>query len=228
MLQYPSSWLQGHSLGEKIACELRLQIIKGSIKPNTVLSENQIAAEFGTSRSPVREALKALSNEGLLRLERMGAVVLGLTAKDIEEIYDVRFLIETFILERLSMGHHEQLVDTLHKTIDKMEMAAKHANFIEFAYQDLYFHEIMIQEANHMRILHLWNNIRHIVLAALLVATERRFKGEIHEINTLMDKHRLIIKALLSRDCNYIKQVVQEHFEDTRKSVNNALLTDYK
>lgn len=223
-MQYPSSWLQGASLGEKITCELRLQIVSGSIKRNTILSENQIASEFGTSRSPVRESLKTLSNEGLIRLERMGAVVLGLTQKDIEEIYDVRFLIETFILERLSKVNHENLVTSLHKIIDKMEMAAKHHDFIEFAYQDLYFHEIMILESNHTRILHLWNNIRHIVLAALLVATERRFTSEIHEIKTLIDNHRLLVKALVSKDSSYIKQVVQEHFEDTRNSVNNTLL----
>lgn len=223
-MQYPSTWLQGVSLGEKVACELRLQIINGSIKIGSVLSENQIAAEFGISRSPVREALKTLANEGLIRLERMGVVVLGLTAKDIEEIYDVRFLIETFILQRLSMQPHENLAITLNKIIDKMEMAAKHQDYIEFSYQDLYFHEVLIEEANHTRILHLWNNFRHIVLTALLVATEKRFKEEIHEVGPLIEKHRLMVKALTSKDIQYIQQVVQEHFEDTRNTVSKTLL----
>ncbi|MFJ5717622.1 GntR family transcriptional regulator [Neobacillus sp. NPDC093127] len=223
-MQYPASWLQGASLGEKIACELRLQIVSGTIKPNTILSENQIADEFGTSRSPVREALKTLFTEGLIRLERMGAVVLGLTPKDIEEIYDVRFFIETFILERLSKIQHENLVTALNQIIDKMEMAAKHHDFIEFAYQDLHFHEIMILEGDHTRILHLWNNIRHIVLAALLVATEKRFTAETHEIKPLIDKHRLIVNALISKDSSNMKQVIQEHFEDTRHTVNNTVL----
>lgn len=222
-MQYPSIWLQGVSLGEKVTCELRLQIINGSIKIGTVLSENQLAAEFGISRSPVREALKTLSNEGLIRLERMGAVVLGLTSKDIEEIYDVRLLIETFILQRLSKHPHEDLVIKLNKIIDKMEMAAKHHDYIEFSYQDLYFHEVMILEANHTRILHLWNNFRNIVLTALLVATERRFTEEIHEIGPLIDKHLLIVNALVTEDSDYIQKVVQEHFEDTRKTVSNTI-----
>lgn len=68
MLHYPSAWLLGMSLGEKIASELRLQIINGTIPTGEILSENRIAADFGTSRSPVREAMKSLSNEGLIRL----------------------------------------------------------------------------------------------------------------------------------------------------------------
>lgn len=72
MLQYPSAWLQNASLGETIACELRLRIINGTIKTGETISENWVASEFGTSRSPVREALKTLSSEGLIRLERMG------------------------------------------------------------------------------------------------------------------------------------------------------------
>ncbi|KAB7706283.1 GntR family transcriptional regulator [Bacillus aerolatus] len=223
-MQYPSIGLQGVSLGEKISCELRLQIIKGSIKLGTVLSENQIAAEFNASRSPVREALKTLSNEGLIRLERMGAVVLGLTPKDIEELCDVRCLIETFVIQRLSAMDHEGLIHTLNKTIDKMEMAAKHRDFVELSYQDLYFHEVMIHEADHTRILHLWNNIRYIVFTALLVATERRIVEETHEIEPLIEKHRLLVSALISKDSNYIQKVVQEHYEDTRKTVNNTVL----
>jgi GntR family transcriptional regulator of gluconate operon len=222
-MQYPSSWLQGASLGERISCELRLQIIKGVIQPGIVLSENQIAAEFGTSRSPVREALKTLSTEGLIRLERMGAVVLGLTSKDIEELYDVRFLIENFVLQRLAKDPHENLVATLNKIIDKMEFAAKYHDYVEFSYQDLHFHEVMIAAVNHTRILHLWNGIRHIVLTALLVATEKRFAKDTQGAATVINNHRSIVNALVSKDAAYIEKIVEAHFEDTRKTVSDSI-----
>jgi GntR family transcriptional regulator of gluconate operon len=125
-MHYPSAWLQGASLGETIACELRLQIINGTIKPNEVISENRIAADFGTSRSPVREALKTLSHEGLIRLERMGAVVLGLSLQDLDELYDVRYLIESFAQQPLSGGNHEPVLTNLKQIIDKMELTVKH------------------------------------------------------------------------------------------------------
>ena len=81
-----------------LACELRMRIISGMIENGTVLSENKLAADFEVSRSPIREALKILASENIIRLERMGAVVVGLTDKEIKEIYDVRLLIETFVL----------------------------------------------------------------------------------------------------------------------------------
>ncbi|MEH7225512.1 GntR family transcriptional regulator [Bacillus sp. JJ1566] len=222
-MEFPSIALKGTSLGEMISSELRLKIINKSITPGTVLSENSIAEEFGTSRSPVREALKTLSNEGLIRLERMGAVVLGLSRKDIEELYDVRYIIETFVIERLSKMEHQEIIKKLNKILDEMIIAAKYNHYIEFTIQDLKFHELMIEAANHKRMLHLWNNIRDIVFTALLVATKKRFLENSNEIDPLIEKHRFLIDSIVSKDLEFIKRVVHDHFEDTRETVTNTI-----
>lgn len=223
MMEFPSIALKGSSLGEMISSELRLKIINKSIAPGTVLSENSIADEFGTSRSPVREALKELSNEGLIRLERMGAVVLGLSQKDIEELYDVRYLIEKFVIERLSKMDNQDLIKQLNKILDEMIIAAKYNHYIEFTIQDLKFHELMIVAAEHKRMIHLWNNIRDIVFAALLVTTKKRFLENSNEIESLIEKHRVLIDSIISKDLEFIKRVVYDHFEDTRETVTNTI-----
>lgn len=64
-MDFRKTQFSGVSLGEKIAFNLRLRIVNGTIRKGSKLSKNQIATEFGTSRSPVREALKTLENEGL-------------------------------------------------------------------------------------------------------------------------------------------------------------------
>ena len=87
-----------------------MRIISGMIEKGTVLSENKLALEFEVSRSPIREALKVLASENIIRLERMGAVVVGLSEKDIKEIYDVRLLIETFVYERIVKIDTSELV----------------------------------------------------------------------------------------------------------------------
>lgn len=222
-MEFPSIALKGSSLGEMISSELRLKIINKSIAPGTVLSENSIADEFGTSRSPVREALKELSNEGLIRLERMGAVVLGLSQKDIEELYDVRYLIEKFVIERLSKMDNQDLIKQLNKILDEMIIAAKYNHYIEFTIQDLKFHELMIVAADHKRMIHLWNNIRDIVFAALLVTTKKRFLENSNEIESLIEKHRVLIDSIISKDLEFIKRVVYDHFEDTRETVTNTI-----
>ncbi|KGE19858.1 GntR family transcriptional regulator [Paenibacillus wynnii] len=222
-MQYPSAWLQGSSLGESIACELRLQIINEKIKPGEILSENRIAADFGTSRSPVREALKSLSIEGLIRLERMGAVVIGLNLKDVEELYDVRYLIESFAQQRLAEGNHEALISQLEQSIDKMKLAVKHNNFVDFAHQDFSFHEAIITEANHSRILHLWNSIRHIVMTVILITTEKGFENGEDRMNWVADKHQTVVDGLRSRDAETIRRVVQEYFADSGETLIRSL-----
>lgn len=134
---YPEKWLSKASTGDRVASELRMRIIAGAIESGTILSENKIAADFSVSRSPVREALKLLASENIIRLERMGAVVIGLTEKEIEEIYDVRLLIETFIFERLGKMDTNDLVRELNKIMEMMKIAIKYHDSDEFSYQDL-------------------------------------------------------------------------------------------
>ena len=80
--EYPEQWLEGLSKGEMIAAELRLGIVKGSISPDTLLTENQIAKAYNVSRSPVRDAFKLLNQDQLIHLERMGAEVLPFGEKE--------------------------------------------------------------------------------------------------------------------------------------------------
>lgn len=222
-MRFPSAWLQGVSLGESIACELRLQIIKGIIKAGEVISENRVAADFGTSRGPVREALKTLSNEGLIRLERMGAVVIGLNLLDVEELYDVRFMLENFAQQRLAAGNHDALIENLNQIIDKMELCVKHKDVVGFSHLDFCFHEAIIAEAKHTRIMHLWNSIRQIVLTVMLITTEEVFSEGAAKLTVVIEKHRTIIKGLESKDKKVIQQILQEYFADSQKTLHISL-----
>lgn len=219
-MKFPSIWLQGASLGEAIASELRLQIISGTIKRGEILSENRIAGEFGTSRSPVREAMKTLSGEGLIQLERMGAVVMGLSLKDVEELYDVRYLIESFVQGHVFMNPQPELILHLRQIVDRMELAAKHGDPIEFSYQDLTFHERIITEANHKRILHLWKSIRPIVITVMLITTKQVFSGGSTRVRHVMDKHLQLIGEMESLDEARIQTAVQRYFDDSRQTLH--------
>ncbi|MCU7738473.1 GntR family transcriptional regulator [Priestia sp. YIM B13446] len=213
-------------MGEQVVSKLRIQIMSGELKKGTILSENQLSAEFGTSRSPIREALRTLSNEGLIDLQRMGAVVIGLTARDLNELYDVRLLLEHFVLERLSEVNHDSLIKKLEQSIDQMNMAAKYDDYVEFAYQDLRFHELVIIEADHKRILKLWESIREIILAALLITTEKRFRDDKAAVLPLIKQHHEMIKALKSQNTERIQDEVKRHFEDTRNTITASLLNE--
>lgn len=222
-MKYPEAWLRGASLGEGITCELRMQIIDGTFAPGEKLSENRIAADFGTSRSPVREALKTLSNEGLIRLERMGAVVVGLGAKEVEELYDVRFLIESFVQRRMAGRDNGPLLVQLERIIDKMELAAKHRDPTEFAWQDLSFHETIIAEAKHSRIWQLWRSIRQIVMTVMLLTTSEVFAGGEQRVEAVVGKHRRLAEGIRSGDPQTIERTVAQYFNDSYVTLHESL-----
>ncbi|RYM05369.1 GntR family transcriptional regulator [Sporolactobacillus sp. THM7-7] len=221
-MEFPALWMKGASLGERIANVLRLRIVSGEIKPGRILSENKIAKDFGTSRSPVRDAMKALSADGLIRLERMGAVVLGLDLKDIQELYDVRYLIENFAQQRIPQQNLGKLITDLNQIIDQMELALKYQNHSEFAYQDLTFHETMIIETHHSRIINLWNSLRRLIMAVILVTTEEVFsRGNAH-VEWVIEKHRKLVNGLMTNKKEIIEQSVNEYFTDSKQTLNKT------
>lgn len=222
-MQFPKAWLQGVSLGEYIACELRLQIINETIPRGEILSENRIAGEFGASRSPVREALRTLSTEGLIRLERMGAVVLGLSLQEVEELYDVRYLIESFAQSRLAGRQQESLLPRLEQAIDRMKLAVKYGDVVEFSLQDFTFHESIILEAHHTRILHLWNSIRQMVMTVMLITNQRSFQAGAEHMNWVAEKHHTIVQALRSGDAEVIRRTVETYFADSAETLVYSL-----
>ena len=96
---YPEKRLAKSSIGQQVAADLRMRILSKDLKNGTVLSENRLSEEYNVSRSPIREALRILEREDLVQLNRMGAKVAGITEKDIDEIYDVRLMMESFVFK---------------------------------------------------------------------------------------------------------------------------------
>ena len=223
-MKFPRNWLESDSLGELISSELRFQIISGEIEVGSILSENMISSSFETSRSPVREAFKTLELEGLVTPGRMGITVQGLNEEDIKEIYDLRFLLEKFCIQKLTEDFDSEKASEFYKFTDLMKLHAEHNDFMEFSFQDLLFHETIVLRTNHKRVLYSWKNIRNIILCLLLVATEKRFKEEKEGIGNLIYQHRLLIDAMVEKNEDKIDKWMDDHLRDTNATVMSAYL----
>jgi DNA-binding GntR family transcriptional regulator len=82
-------------LRDKVAAELRRRIIECDYPPGHRLTEGRLADDFGVSRNPVREAMRVLESEGfLVTVPRRGAVVASISAKDVNDIFEIRFSLE--------------------------------------------------------------------------------------------------------------------------------------
>jgi DNA-binding GntR family transcriptional regulator len=90
------------ALVEQVYSALRAQLRSGAIDAGQALQEVQLAEQLGVSRTPVREAMARLASEGLLSSDRRSFTVPALSRKDVDDIYEVRFLVEPAALRRIA------------------------------------------------------------------------------------------------------------------------------
>ncbi|ADB33534.1 transcriptional regulator, GntR family [Kribbella flavida DSM 17836] len=139
-----------------VAAALRDAISSGMLQPGDRLREPDLAAQFGTSRAPLREALRQLENEGLVvSSPYRGTVVLGISQVEIEEvIVPIRRTLERFALRhalpKLSAADFEQL----QRLVDQMDASKDDADTITQA--DLQFHELLMERAEQPHCLQIW------------------------------------------------------------------------
>jgi GntR family transcriptional regulator of gluconate operon len=216
-LLYPLKWLSKASAGDRPAHELRMRIISGKIESGTILSENKIASDFSVSRSPVRDALKVLAAEQLIRLERMGAVVVGLSERDIQEIYDVRLLIETFVFERLVKVERAELVRELSKILEMMKVAIKYKYADEISFQDVLFHETIIRSIDHGYVSMIWQNLKPVMESFILLSMRVRFEEDIEGFERILANHALYIEAIETGDRERMVASLHQNFDDVQE-----------
>ncbi|MFD1449206.1 MULTISPECIES: GntR family transcriptional regulator [Oceanobacillus] len=222
---YPKKKLMNESKGEQVVAELRMRIISREVKAGTVLSENQLGSLFQVSRSPVREALRVLANENLVRPERMGAVVVGISEKNIEEIYDIRLMIESFTFERLLKMQTDNLVQELKKMIEMMKIAIKYQDVDQFSFLDIEFHETILQSIDHHHIKMLWNNLKPVLECLIILSMRYRMMTNEKDFERILYNHELIVEAIDKKEKKMVDLAFERNFHDVQNQVE-ALWVD--
>ena len=216
---YPSDWLKYRSTGEQVASELRLGIISKAINQGDKLSENKIAQQFEVSRSPVRDALKLLQQDGLISLERMGAIVTGLSNVNQKEIYDIRLMLESFVFERLQLDDNSVVIKELNKILKMMTVAVEFEDADEFTRLDLLFHESMITAINHQYIEMIWRNLTPVMECLILVSMRQRMENEPEDFKRVIHNHKVYIEAIENKDRNKMKEAFHLNFDDVDEQI---------
>jgi DNA-binding GntR family transcriptional regulator len=193
-------------LAHAFAERLSQQIIAGHYRPGERLTETRLAEEYGISRSPVREGLRILANEGLVLLvERRGAIVKPLTAQDIEEAFACRMALQG-LAARLAAGRWvEPELAPLRHILRRMERAVDDGDVEGYFNADIEYHEYICQLGRNTR------------LSALLAGLGREMLRLRHLINTIEGRqresivyHRAILAAVEARDPERAEQLTRE------------------
>ncbi len=202
-------------LGERIADQLRQQILDGELAPGTPLVEIALASELGVSRAPVREALRILGLDGLVEtVPYRGTTVRGLHRRDVEELYRMRALHEGFAIRRIvDTGRHRDLAE-LHACCDAMAASGSDARALNLV--DERFHATLIELADHALLTTFWRTIAMQVRQVMAMCNR-----QIADPMVIAANHRRIVDAIASADAQTAITLLEQHIGDVIDQVLN-------
>jgi DNA-binding GntR family transcriptional regulator len=202
-----------------LAATLRDRIINGELAAGTKIDQRAIAEEFSVSRMPVREALRLLDAEGFVTLTpHKGAVVSELSPAQIEEMYEMRAVLEGLAcglsVKRLTDEDFEKLrhlLATLRRTTDGHEWSTLNADF----------HRTLASRCERPRLLEQIELFRR--QSAPYV---RMYVSHLHQDVQADREHSQILEAAVERDAYAIEQLVRQHLMNTFRGVSQYLVRD--
>jgi DNA-binding GntR family transcriptional regulator len=195
--------------GQQVIEAVRTAIISGRFEPGDRLVESALSAEFGTSRGPVREALRQLENEGLvMSFPYRGAVVLGVSDEEVHEVLiPIRLTLERYSFVRAMATMTDDDFAELGKQIWLMEQAGKANDLIKLVEADLAFHEIVISASGQQHTMQIWRTIWPRI-RAYFVRYERHRSFE-----ETVEEHRELLAALQTRDPAVVLAQLERHID---------------
>ena len=208
-------------LREVVFMTLRRQILRGELKPGERLMEISLANKLGVSRTPIREAIRKLENEGLVEmLPRRGAHVAEITRQELNDVLEIRRSLEELAIRKACSYMTEKDIRELRETEESFAIlvARKDADLVKLGQADERFHEIIYQGTNNRRLVQILNNLREQMYR---FRVEYLKDTEIREV--LVREHDSIVKALENRDEEEAVKVMGLHIDNQFRTINRAL-----
>ena len=193
--------------------QLERAILSGDLSPGTSLTEVKLCGEMGVSRTPVREALMQLELEGLVKTtHNKGAVVVGISERDVDDIYTIRVRIEGLAARRaaenITMGELEELQEI----VELQEFYVGRGDNLQVWNLDNRFHEL-VYEGCRSRPLKQILSLFHNYIQKAREATVRQGRAA-----ASTQEHREIVNAIARHDPDEAERLMAVHVQNARNS----------
>ena len=205
------------SAGARVTDGLRERVRTGALAPGTVLSQSGIAAEYGVSRIPVRDALHVLAGEGLVQLGVASAVVAGLSISELQELYELREAVEPVVtaLAVPNVGRAE--VARMTSLAELMEADGTTAE--QWLEANARFHALVYGKADRPRMIALTDQLRRLTDRYLYLHLD-----VIGDVEHLHEEHRQILAAVRRGDPREVAELTRLHLATSHEFILRHLL----
>lgn len=201
-----------NSLHDEVATKLRERIFAGELAPGSFVDEPALCAELAISRTPLREALKVLTAEGLLRHEpRRGCFVSEITERDLDEIFPVIALLEGRCAFEAANNASDADLAALEQLHDRLNRSARARRINDYYDANFAIHEAIITLANNRWLAQVIGDLRKIVKLARL--------QQLHapgRLDQSLSEHMAVFAALKARDAEGAEAAMRTHLTRQR------------
>ncbi|MCC8080797.1 MAG: GntR family transcriptional regulator [Clostridiales bacterium] len=198
---------------------LRTAILKGDLKPGERLMELQLASKLGVSRTPIREAIRMLEQEGLaVMIPRKGAEVARMTEKDMEDVLQIRCSLEELAVRLACQNITQMEVQELRVAMEQFREKTTTDDIAAIAQADVNFHDVLYKSADNPKLLGLLNNLREQMY---------RYRVEYLKDSSiykqLIEEHQLLYEAVRRQNAEKAAAYTRMHLENQTESMKKVI-----
>ena len=198
---------------------LREAILKGDLKPGERLMELQLASKLGVSRTPIREAIRMLEQEGLaVTTPRKGAEVAKMTLKDIEDVLEIRDALDELAVRIACQKISDEQLKQLEDMKELFEKSTQTGNVKKIAEADVTFHDVIYEATGNPKLVTLLNNLREQVYRYRV-----EYIKDPKNYPTLIAEHEAILESLKNRDVKNAVEAMHVHVANQAEAVKTVI-----
>jgi DNA-binding GntR family transcriptional regulator len=204
-------------LREIVYEELKMQILTGKITPGTRMMEVELAESMGVSRTPVREAIKKLEQEGLVTVEpRKGAYASQISVKDMVDILEVRQDMEGLAAHMAAYRMTPKQMKELEVISAEYNKAVEASNMADMIKYDTAFHNLIVESCDNSILTMMINQLQELLLRFRYV-----YYDNISRVEKMPSEHSMIMEAIKDGRSDAARASAEMHIERIKEMVMN-------
>jgi DNA-binding GntR family transcriptional regulator len=194
---------------DEVYLSIKEAILTGELAPGERISIGRLLQEIGFSPTPIREALLKLEQEGFVsRLPRGGFIVSRFTQKDIDQIFDIRSLLESYAVGLAIQHIKKEDILWLERNIKESEQYIQKKEWNKVSTLNTEFHDYLNGLSKNERLLSIINGLRDQIFQFRSAILRVPMKAKIS-----IDHHKKMIDAIKRREVELLKKLTQEHIQ---------------
>lgn len=202
------------SLADQVFEHLERDILSGKYQRGEILTESKLSAQLGVSRTPIREALRRLEQEHIIEESGKGSVVIGITEKDLDDIFQIRKSLESQAAALAAERITDEQLRELQEVLELQEFYLNKQDAEQIKLMDSRFHTMLYKISESMTFFDILMPLHKKIQKYRRASVESTSRAA-----ASVQEHRRIFDAVKAKDAELAAKYTLEHVENAYKHI---------